>query len=294
MMWAGLWYFYRVQTPVEVIQTSYSVAITKAGASFRKLSILGFLGGAFIALAAQASNMVAENLLTSPGSYGLGRLIAGAVFAVGLMLVVLTGAELFTGNVLMVGAAVKKEINWGGLLRNWLIVYLANMVGSVFIAALMYYSGLFHTSGDLLGALTVKIAASKASLSFLPALILGVLCNWLVCLAVWLAWTAESFAGKVLGIFFPITLFVASGFEHSVANMYYIPAGLLAATNPAYVTAAQGIGASSSAIASLTPYGFFIGNLLPVTIGNILGGAVFVSLAYIYANAGAQVKAPKK
>jgi len=281
-----------VLKPNEVIETSLLVAKAKADAGIRKLSILGFLGGAFIALAAQASNMVAMNLLTSPGSYGLGRLVAGAVFAVGLMLVVLTGAELFTGNVLMVGAAVRRVINWRGLLRNWLIVYLANMVGAVFIAVLMYYSGLFHTSGDLLGGLTVKIAASKASLSFLPAVILGVLCNWLVCLGVWLAWTAESFSGKILGIFFPIMLFVASGFEHSVANMYYIPAGLFAATNPAYVTAAQGIGASNAAIASLTPYGFFINNLLPVTIGNILGGAVFVSLAFVYANAGAQAKLP--
>jgi formate/nitrite transporter len=273
-----------MQTPSEVVKTSFEVAKTKASASIRKLLILGFLAGAFIALAAQCSNMVAMNLLASPGTYGLGRLVAGCVFAVGLMLVVLTGCELFTGNVLMVGAAVKRKISLRGLLRNWLIVYLANMVGAVFVAVLMYFSGLFHASGDLLGGLTIKIAAGKTSLDFLPALILGLLCNWLVCLAVWLAWTAKSFPGKILAIFFPIMLFVASGFEHSVANMYYIPAGMLAAADPSYITSAEAIGTTTTALASLNPFGFFIANLVPVTLGNILGGAVFVSLAYYYAN----------
>ncbi|MCL1930094.1 formate/nitrite transporter family protein [Candidatus Saccharibacteria bacterium] len=283
-----------MQTPSEVVENSFAVAQAKAGASVKKLLILGFLAGAFIAFAAEASNMVAMNLLSSPEMYGLGRLVAGAVFAVGLMLVVLTGSELFTGNVLMTGAAIKKKIRWSALLRNWILVYLANMAGAVFIAALMYFSGLFHASGDLLGGLTVKIAAGKTALDFMPALILGVLCNWLVCLAVWLAWTAKTFPGKILAIFFPIMLFVASGFEHSVANMYYISAGMFAATDPAYVAAATDIGLSSASFATLNPFGFFVSNLIPVTIGNIMGGVVFVGLAYAYANQSTPKKKPAK
>jgi formate/nitrite transporter len=227
--------------------------------------------------------MAAYGLLADGGTYGVGRALAGALFAVGLMLVVLCGGELFTGNMLIIGSVVRKRASVFAMLRNWVIVYAFNFAGALFIAWLMSLTGLFHSSGDLLGAMTVKIAAGKTGLAWHSAFILGILCNWLVCLGVWLSYAANSMAGKMLGIFFPIWLFVTSGFEHSVANMYYIPAGLFAKLNPDFVSAALDAGVSRSALDGLTWGSFFTANLLPVTLGNIIGGTVFVSMAYTLA-----------
>ncbi|MDR1953070.1 MAG: formate/nitrite transporter family protein [Clostridiales Family XIII bacterium] len=260
-----------------------SVSESKAGSGFVKLAVLGFLAGAFIAFAAEGSNMAAFNLLAVPESYGLGRTLAGTVFGVGLMLVVLAGGELFTGNTLMIGGVIRSRITVSSMLRNWLIVYVANFTGSVFLAWLMYHSGLFHSGGDVLGAVTIKIAAGKVGLPFARALILGVLCNWLVCLAVWLSFGADTMAGKMLAIFFPIWLFITSGFEHSVANMYYVPAGIFAMSDAALTEAARSIGVTSEMLDTLNWPGFLAHNLLPVTIGNIIGGGVFVSVAYLLA-----------
>jgi formate/nitrite transporter len=269
--------------PQEILSVSLSVSETKARSSFVRLAILGFLAGAFIAFAAEGSNMAAFNLLANAGTFGLGRVLAGAVFGVGLMLVILAGGELFTGNTLMIGGVIERRIGTGGMLRNWLIVYIANFIGSVFIAWLMYESGLFHSGGDVLGAVTIKIAAGKTGLAFHSALILGILCNWLVCLGVWLSFGADTMAGKILGIFFPIWLFVTSGFEHSVANMYYVPAGIFAKSDAALTDAALNIGTAAQAMDGLTWQGFLLHNLIPVTIGNIIGGCVFVSMAYLFA-----------
>jgi formate/nitrite transporter len=273
----------RVLRPDEILEVSFTAAEGKAKGSFVKLSILGVLAGAFIAFAAEGSNMAAFNLLADPAKFGLGRVLAGAIFAVGLMLVVVAGGELFTGNVLMIGAYFKKRITCGGMMRNWGIVYVFNFVGSVFIAWAIVNSGLLHSGGDLLGAVTIKIAAGKAGLDFGKAVILGLLCNWLVCLAVWMAFGTQQMIGKLFAIFFPIWLFVTSGFEHSVANMYYVPAGILAKADPAYLQAALDAGVAQEAIDSLTWGGFLLHNLLPVTIGNIIGGGIFVSLAYLAA-----------
>ncbi|MDR0851456.1 MAG: formate/nitrite transporter family protein [Clostridiales Family XIII bacterium] len=269
--------------PQEILEVSLSAAETKAKSSFVKLAVLGFLAGAFIAFAAEGSNMAAFNLLANSATYGLGRALAGAIFGTGLMLVVLAGGELFTGNTLMLGGVVSRRISVPGMLKNWLIVYIFNFIGSVFLAWLMFHSGLFHSSGDLLGAVTIKIAAGKTGLAFSSAFILGILCNWLVCLAVWLAYGADTMAGKIFGIFFPIWLFITSGFEHSVANMYYIPAGILAKSNPEQLQQALSIGVSQAAIDGLNWQSFFVNNLIPVTLGNIIGGGVFVSLAYLLA-----------
>ncbi|MDR3364754.1 MAG: formate/nitrite transporter family protein [Clostridiales Family XIII bacterium] len=272
------------KTGNELLEVSIEAAVSKAGASWVRLSVLGILAGAFIAFAAEGSSMAAFNLLADAGTFGLGRALTGAVFAVGLMLVVVAGAELFTGNVLMLGAAFAKRVTWGGLLRSWGIVYAANLAGSLLIVCMMDSSGLWHAGGDLLGAVTIKIAAGKTALGFESAFVLGIMCNWLVCLAVWMAWAAGDVGGKIAAIFFPIWLFVTSGFEHSVANMYYIPAGILAKAVPAYAEKAAEIGVSADALAGLGWQGFFVGNLLPVTLGNIVGGGVFVSLAYLLAN----------
>ena len=260
--------------PNEILENSITIGKGKALASFGKLAVLGILAGMFIALAAVGANTAGSNLLMNPDTFGTGKLVTGAVFTVGLILVVLAGGELFTGNCLMITSLLEKEIPLVKMLRNWIIVYFFNFVGAVVVAFMISQSGLMNAG--LVGAITVKIAASKVALSFTSAIILGILCNFLVCLAVWIAWGSDSTIGKIFGIFFPIMLFVTSGFEHSVANMYYIPAGIFAKANETFVNLA-GVDVSN-----LTWGGFLLDNLLPVTIGNIIGGALFVGAAYWY------------
>jgi formate/nitrite transporter len=272
-----------IKTGNEIFETSVAVAKAKAAGGTAKLVVLGILAGAFIAFASEGSNMAAFNLLADPETYGLGRAVAGVVFPTGLMLVVIAGAELFTGNTLMVGGVARREISLVSMLRNWGIVYVSNLAGSLLVVYLIATSGLLHSGGDLLGAVTIKIAAGKTALSFESAFALGILCNWLVCLAVWMAFATTSMTGKIFAIFFPIWLFITSGFEHSVANMYYIPAGIVAKSTEAYVAAAQAIGVKDAALDGLSWHGFFVSNLIPVTLGNIVGGCIFVSLAYYLA-----------
>lgn len=263
--------------PAEILDYTIETAVGKANGSFSKLLILGIMAGAFIAFAAEGSNMAAFNLFYEPTTYGLGKALAGALFGTGLMLVVLCGGELFTGNTLILTAVCEKKVKITQMLRNWVIVYTGNLIGSMFIAFMMYHSGLFTSGADVLGAVTIKIAAYKTGLTFVQAFFLGIMCNWLVCLAVWLSYGADTMAGKILGIFFPIWLFITSGFEHSVANMYYIPAGILAKANPSFVELSH---VSAEALANLSWSGFFINNLIPVTLGNIVGGGIFVGIAY--------------
>jgi len=249
-------------------------AVAKAEGSISKLFVLAMMAGAFIALGAQASLMASFNLTSDPATFGVGKVVMGAVFPVGLMMVVLCGAELFTGNCLMIIGTLDHKIRLGGMLRNWAIVYLGNLAGSLIIVLCIAYSGLWDAGAGLLGAVTVKTAAGKCSLSFGRAVVLGVFCNFLVCLAVWMAAGSQETIGKIFAIWFCIGLFIISGFEHSVANMYFIPAGMIAAGNETYVSL---LGLDTD---SLTMYGFFIRNLLPVTIGNIIGGSFFVGLTY--------------
>jgi formate/nitrite transporter len=169
------------------------------------------------------------------------------------------------------------------MLRNWIIVYIGNFIGSLLIAYMMSKSGLLASGGGMLGAVTLKIAVYKVNLSFLQAFYLGIMCNWLVCLAVWISSGAETMTGKIFSIFFPIWLFITSGFEHSVANMYYIPAGIMAKANADYVQLAQVLGMSPDALKSLTWGSFAVNNLIPVTLGNIVGGGIFVGMAYWFA-----------
>ncbi len=263
--------------PAETLDACIEVGVGKANSSIPRLFVLGILAGAFIAFAAQGSNMAAFNLISSPETFGIGKVLQGALFAPGLVMVILAGGELFTGNVLMLTSLAEKRISFAQLLRNWVIVYLGNLVGSVLIAYFVSTTGQWAGGAALLGGMTVKIAAGKTSLSFGAAFVLGILCNWLVCTAVWMSFAAESFIGKLFGIFLPIWLFVTSGFEHSIANMYYIPAGILAKGTEAFV---QASGLAPDALASLTWSGFFVSNLIPVTLGNIVGGGLFIALAY--------------
>lgn len=266
----------RALKPPEIMDSCIEIGVEKGNASFLKLAVLGILAGAFIAMAASGSNMAAFNLLASPETYGLGRAVAGALFTVGLMLVVAAGGELFTGNVLMFGTVLEKKLSILKMLRNWLIVYVFNLIGSLLVAYMVFASGLLDSGDSVLGVVTLKTAVAKTNLEFLPAFYLGILCNWLVCLGVWIACGAKTITGKLWGCFFPIWLFVTSGYEHSVANMFYIPAGLFAKSNQAYVDMAN---INPELLNQLTISGF-VGNLIPVTLGNIVGGSIMVAGAY--------------
>ncbi len=272
-----------MRSPAEITEYTTEVAVSKAEGRFAKLFVLGVLAGAFIAFAAEGSNMAAFNLFARPDTYGLGKVLAGSIFGTGLMLVLLAGGELFTGNVLMIAGVSARKVSAGRMLRNWAIVYAGNFAGSVFVAWMMAASGLFAGGGNMLGAVTLKIAAYKVNLSFLQAFVLGLMCNWLVCLAVWLSYGSTSFSGKILAVFFPIWLFITSGFEHSVANMYYVPAGIFIKSNAAFPEAAH---LGNEALGLLSWGGFLLRNLLPVTLGNIVGGGVFVAMAYRYVYQG--------
>ncbi len=267
-------------TPAEITETTIQIGIKKTKYSTLNLFLLGILAGVFIAFASEGSNMAAFNLFAKPETYGLGKALAGAIFGTGLMLVVIAGGELFTGNTLIFTGVLAKRISLKAMLRNWFYVYLGNFVGSVLIAYMMNESGLFGSGANVLGAVTIKIAVYKVGLSFSQAFYLGIMCNWLVCLAVWMATGAKDISGKIWAIFFPIWLFITSGFEHSIANMYYIPAGILAKGNPQWAQAAMELGVSADKLAALNWNSFLIQNLLPVTLGNIVGGAVFVGGLY--------------
>jgi len=207
---------------------------------------------------------------------GFTKFIFGSVFSVGLILVVIAGAELFTGNSLIFISVLNGDVKTSKLLNNWFWVYFANFAGSLLLVWIMYATGLWKT-GDLgVGAKALAIANGKVNLSWGSAFSRAILCNWLVCLAVWLAVAAKDVVGKIAAIYFPIMAFVASGFEHSVANMYFVPMGLLLKGN-VDVVAAAGL---TDKLANLTWGGFIANNLIPVTLGNIVGGAFFVSTLY--------------
>lgn len=269
-------------TPPEIVEATLQTGVKKAKTPGLALLILGFLAGAFIAFAAEGSNMAAFNLFAEPTTYGLGKALAGSIFGTGLMLVLLAGGELFTGNTMMLAALFDKKISLSSMLKNWTLVYVGNFIGSLFIAWMMVHSGLFNSGDSVLGAVTIKIAAYKVGLSFSQAFVLGIMCNWLVCLAVWMCYGAQDMAGKILAIFFPIWLFITSGFEHSVANMYYIPAGILAKGNETWVKAAMEHGVTAEKLAHLNWNTFVVNNLIPVTLGNIVGGGVLVAMVYWY------------
>ena len=264
-------------TPTEIAQTMTQIGVSKSESSIRKLLVMGVMAGAYIAFAGAASTMGAFNLLFEADTYGLGKILCGAIFTGGLVIVTLAGAELFTGNCLITLSVIKKKTTAAKMFRNWVVVYIANFAGSVLVAWLVYNSGILNSGGGYLGAMTVKIAAQKVNMTFFSCFASGVLCNWLVCLAVWSAAGAKTTAGKVLAVFFPIWMFATCGFEHSVATMYFIPAGILASANEAFTTVS---GAAGEALANLNWAGMFAENLLPVTLGNIAGGVIFVAVGY--------------
>ena len=236
--------------------------------------VLGVLAGAFIALGAAFATTVGSGGTDLP--YGVLRLLVGLAFTLGLILVVVAGAELFTGNNLIVMAWASRRVSTARLLGNWGLVYAGNFVGAFATALLVFLSKQYTFGGGQVGVTALSIASSKTGLGFGQAIVLGMLCNALVCLAVWLTYGAHTTADKILAVIPPIAAFVALGFEHSVANMYFIPEALLIETNDAWMDSTPGV----PDVSGLTWQSFLFDNLLPVTIGNIIGGAIMVGAVY--------------
>ena len=251
--------------------------ITKGNLDPLSTLVLALLAGAFISFGAALYTFVLHD---AGMTLGVGRLLGGLVFCLGLILVIIAGAELFTGNNLIVMAYVSRKVTGGQLLRNWVIVFIGNFLGALIIVLFIYLSGHLKTAGGALALFAVKIAVAKVNLSFLEALTRGLLCNLLVCLAVWLCYSGRSVTDKILAILFPISAFVALGFEHSVANMYFIPTGLAVIHDPALLQAAMSLSTQAVDVDSLTISSFLWSNLVPVTIGNMIGGVFFVGAVY--------------
>lgn len=264
--------------PKEVIQENISAGAVKAERKLGQLILMGIMAGAFIALGGASSNVAVHGI----ADVGLSRTLAGVIFPVGLMLIVLVGGELFTGNCLILMAVLNKKTTIGKMLANLVIVYCSNLVGALIMDYLIFYSGQLNYSGGGLGAYTIKVAAAKVAISPLTGIASGILCNMLVCLAILMAGAARDVAGKILAIFFPICAFVVGGYEHCVANMFYIPAGILAASNPAYAAKAEELyGITMQQCQELTSAAS-LRNFIPVTIGNMIGGALFIGVMYYF------------
>ncbi|PKL47510.1 MAG: FdhC protein [Nitrospira bacterium HGW-Nitrospira-1] len=263
-------------TPLQIAKTVVNAGKTKASLPILQMFVLGILAGCYIAFGGELATMIITGTAEKLG-LNLTRFMAGAVFSVGLMLVVIGGAELFTGNSLMILGLFTGRLSLKGLLRNWVVVYIANFLGALLLVYIIYKSGLLHTGNNAVGMTALKIAVDKVNLTWAEAFYRGIGCNWLVCLAVWLAFASEDIAGKILGIFFPIMAFVASGFEHSVANMYFIPLGIVLKSDAAMSNVVTALGSRAEA---LTWGGFVLNNLIPVTLGNLVGGTIFVGGAY--------------
>lgn len=239
------------------------------------------LAGAMIAMGAAISSVAAHTI----SDVGVARLAAAVVFPVGLMMVVLLGAELFTGDCLAAISVFDGKHKTVEVVKFLFFVYIGNLVGATLIAVLTYMSGQLDYSGGMLGAYTIKVALGKANISFVKGIVSGILCNILVCAAVLMAMCAKDITGKLLACFFTIMLFVTGGFEHCVANMYYITAGIISMLNPEYVNLAMSsYGFSAEQLQSLNVVGYVVKNLLPVTIGNILGGVLFLGAPLYYLN----------
>jgi formate/nitrite transporter len=275
--------------PQEMASRAESLGVRKAEMPFLKMLMLSVLAGAFISLGAIFATtvstgaivvMAADGTVVSNAAlpYGVTRLLAGFAFSLGLILVVVGGAELFTGNNLIVMAWASGKVTGRALLRNWLIVYLGNFIGAIGTVVLMFITKQYAFGANSVGITALRIGVAKVDLTFIQAVALGILANGLVCLAVWLTYSARSTVDKIVAIIFPITAFVAAGFEHSIANMYFVPYALFIKDfDPRFVSL---VGDKVAHLDRLTWHAFLVNNLIPVTIGNIIGGAVLVAAVY--------------
>ena len=276
--------------PADMAAKAEQVGVKKAHLHWINMFALAVLAGAFISLGAIFATTVgagsfassvpdAQGVVTTAWPTGFSRLLAGFTFSLGLILVVVGGAELFTGNNLIVMAWANRKVSTRLLSKNWVIVYLGNFVGSLGTVAIMFFTRQYTFSSGAIGQQALTVANAKCGLDFVQAIALGIMCNALVCLAVWLTFSARTTTDKILSIILPITAFVAAGFEHSVANMYFIPMGLaIKLGDPAFYD--QAVIKNGKDFANLNLGNMFVNNLIPVTIGNIIGGAILVGVVY--------------
>lgn len=263
------------KTPLEVAKAACASAKVKSAMPVRQMMVLGILAGAYISFGGYLNIVVTQDMAQYMG-VGFTKLVGGSVFSVGLMIVVVAGAELFTGNCMMPLGSLCGCAPWLGVLRNWFWVFFANLLGTLIIAVLVYESGLWRGA---VGVNALKIAAVKTNLSFWEAFIRGILCNWIVVIAVWMSMAALDVMGKLFSALFLIMTFVACGFEHSIANMFFIELGIFVGGNEAVVTAAK----LDPALLSNVTWGGYLSNIVPVTLGNMVGGIFFVACFYFLA-----------
>jgi formate/nitrite transporter len=262
-------------SPDEIAKKVESVGVAKAKLGFYSTATLAILAGAFISLGGIYFTLATSQITLS---YPFTQLLGGLTFSLGLILVVIAGAELFTGNNLIVMAFASRKISFQKLLRNWSIVYAGNFVGALLTSIVLYFTNVWTFNNYQFGIRAVTIANNKVNLDFVEAFSLGILCNALVCLAIWLAMGGRNVTDKILGIIFPISAFIAVGFEHSVANMYFLPFALMIKDDPNMLLALQN-SVSNIDLSNLHLAGLF-NNLLPVSLGNIVGGSLFVGIVY--------------
>lgn len=282
--------FKPMNSPLEVVEANIKTQESRAKMPIVKMVLLGILAGMFIAGGAAASSVAMHAI----PNVGLARTVAGCIFPVGLMMIVFIGGELFTGDCMIVFGVFDKKVKVLEAIRVLIVVWCANLMGAVILAAMVYASNQYNYSNGLLGAFTIKVALGKATMPFSAAFFSGILCNIFVCGAVLMGAAAKEAGGKVWAIFFPILAFVVSGYEHCVANMYYIPAGIFAKNNESYVQVAKDTyGITKDQLASLNWKAFFVNSSIPVTLGNMVGGMIFVA-GLLYLIHAKQLKASKE
>lgn len=265
----------RMLVPNEIVDEVIAAGVKKSKLSALQMIILGTIAGAFIALGGYSSAVASHSI----ENFGVAKFLAGAIFPVGLMMILLAGGELFTSNTMILVGVVDGKVKIKNMFKNWFFVYFSNLLGSVIIAYLIFASGGLDVNSGKLGAYALKVAAYKGSLPFYKAFTSGILCNILVCVAVWMAYGAKDVIHKIFAVWFPIMAFVVAGYEHCIANMYYFSIGLFAKTNPAYAE----IGHFTPEKLSHISIGAMVQNLIPATLGNLVGGAIFVGLMYYLA-----------
>lgn len=273
----------KLLSPNEIAEFTVEVGIKKASMKWWKQLVLGIMAGMFIALAGNAASIAGYGAQ----AVGIGKMLSGALFGTGLIMVLLAGAELFTGNCLISMAVLEKRVKVMSMLRNWFFVYLGNMIGGIGYTFLMSLTTQQGMDGGKLAAYAINAAYGKCTIEFGPAVIMGIFCNVLVCIAVWVSYSSKDVVGKIVAMFFPIWIFVVSGYEHCIANMYFIPMGIFSKNNDAYVqTTISQYGLTADQISQVNWQNFFVTNLIPVTIGNIIGGVVLVGVVYwvVYLN----------
>lgn len=265
---------------MQIADININSEIKKSNLPILKMILLGIMAGAFIALGGDASNVASFGVENA----GLQRVVAGCLFPVGLMMVVFSGSELFTGNCLMIMGALDKKIKARKILINLFVVFFSNLLGALIVDFLIFYSGQLDIGSGSVGAYAIKIAVAKTTISPLKAFTSGILCNIFVCMAILMSSIAKEIAGKIFAIFFPIFAFVVCGFEHSIANMFYIPMGILSATNPQFTQMANDLYGVTLQQSNNLLYLNGIDSIIYVTLGNIVGGMLFVGIPYYLAH----------